>query len=59
MEALQTLYVVVPCYNEQEVLSETAKRLKIKLENLLASKKFQARVKLFLLMMDQKIRLGK
>ena len=46
MEALQTLYVVVPCYNEQEVLSETAKRLKIKLENLLASKKISSSSKI-------------
>lgn len=28
------LYVVVPCYNEQEVLPETAKRLSEKLDNL-------------------------
>lgn len=30
-----TLYVVVPCYNEQEVLRETAKRLKQKLTDLM------------------------
>ena len=29
-----TLYVVIPCYNEEELLGETTKRLKIKLENL-------------------------
>ena len=29
------LYVVVPCYNEEEVLSETTKRLCVKLENLI------------------------
>ncbi|MBR4123569.1 MAG: glycosyltransferase family 2 protein [Clostridia bacterium] len=29
------LYIVVPCYNEQEVLRETAKRLKEKLEKLI------------------------
>lgn len=46
MEALQTLYVVVPCYDEQEVLSETAKRLKTKLENLLASKKISSASKI-------------
>lgn len=27
-----TLYVVIPCYNEEEVLRETAKRLREKLE---------------------------
>ena len=27
------LYLVVPCYNEQEVLPETSKRLKEKMES--------------------------
>lgn len=31
------LYIVVPCYNEQEVLGETASRLKLKLESLKTS----------------------
>ena len=31
------LYVVVPCYNEQEVLPETSRRLKAKMEALAAS----------------------
>ena len=30
-----TLYIVVPCYNEEEVLPETSKRLKVKLEQLM------------------------
>lgn len=30
------LYIVVPCYNEEEVLPETARRLKEKLESLMA-----------------------
>lgn len=34
-----TLYVVVPCYNEQEVLRETAKRLREKFQSLIAAKK--------------------
>ena len=29
------LYIVVPCYNEQEVLPETSKRLKEKLTQLI------------------------
>ena len=29
------LYVVIPCYNEEEVLPETSKRLKIKLKELM------------------------
>ncbi len=33
------LYIVVPCYNEEEVLPETSKRLKEKLERLMASGK--------------------
>lgn len=32
------LYVVVPCYNEEEVLKETTKRLKEKLKNLIKEK---------------------
>ena len=35
----KTLFIVVPCYNEQEVLRETAKRLCKKLEALVHSKK--------------------
>ena len=31
-----TLYIVVPCYNEEAVLPETAKRLRSKLESLIA-----------------------
>ncbi len=30
-----TLYYVIPCYNEEEVLPETSKRLKIKMTNLM------------------------
>lgn len=35
----QTLYLVVPCYNEQEVLPETASRLNKKLSSLIAAGK--------------------
>ncbi len=31
------LYVVIPCYNEEEVLEETTKQLKLKLEQLIKS----------------------
>lgn len=31
----EKLYVVIPCYNEQEVIEETTKRLKEKLNNLI------------------------
>ena len=35
MKKEKTLYVVVPCYNEEEVLAETTKRLCVKLEELI------------------------
>lgn len=38
MKNIQTLYVVVPCYNEEEVLNETTRRLKEKLEKLINDK---------------------
>ena len=34
-----TLYIVVPCYNEEEVLPETSRRLREKLEALMAAGK--------------------
>ena len=34
-----TLYIVVPCYNEEEVLPETSRRLRAKLEALMAAGK--------------------
>ena len=36
---MNTLYIVVPCYNEEEVLEETTKWLKEKLNDLIKSKK--------------------
>ena len=39
------LYVVVPCYNEEEVLEETTKRLKNKLETLIKDKKISDKSK--------------
>ena len=37
------LYVVVPCYNEEEVLPETAKRMRSKLRALIADKRISPR----------------
>lgn len=34
-----TLYIVIPCYNEEEVLPETSKRLKIKVNDLMGKGK--------------------
>lgn len=39
MKNEKTLYIVVPCYKEEEVLPETSKRLKAKMETLLAAGK--------------------
>lgn len=39
MRKENTLYVVIPCYNEEEVLTETTKQLKKKMENLIKAKK--------------------
>lgn len=36
---VDTLYIVIPCYNEEEVLLETAKRLKRKMLKLIRDKK--------------------
>lgn len=37
-----TLYIVIPCYKEQEVLHETASRLKVKMESLIAAGKISS-----------------
>ncbi len=37
------LYIVVPCYNEQEVLGETSKRLLEKINNLIANEKISSK----------------
>ena len=39
------LYVVVPCYNEEEVLEETTKQLKAKMESLISKKDISAKSK--------------
>ena len=36
---MDKLYIVVPCYNEEEVLPETSKRLKAKMNQLIKAKK--------------------
>lgn len=37
MKEAKTLYVVIPCYKEEEVLPETARRMKIKMKSLMDS----------------------
>lgn len=39
------LYVVIPCYNEEEVLEETTRQLKIKLEKLISDKEISNKSK--------------
>lgn len=39
------LYMVIPCYNEEEVLEETTRQLKIKLESLIKDKKISNKSK--------------
>ena len=39
------LYIVIPCYNEEEVLEETTKQLKQKLEKLIKDKKISNKSK--------------
>ena len=43
---MDTLYVVVPCYNEEDVLPETSKRLKKKLLTLIKAEKISQRSKI-------------
>lgn len=42
---ISTLYVVIPCYNEEEVLEETTKQLKKKIEKLIKDKKISGKSK--------------
>ena len=37
MSKKPTLYIVIPCYNEEEVIEETTKRLNIKMKNLISN----------------------
>ena len=39
------LYVVIPCYNEEEVLEETTRQLKVKMEKLIKDKKISNKSK--------------
>lgn len=41
------LYVIIPCYNEEEVLPETSKRLRVKYDNLIAESKISNLSKIY------------
>ena len=45
---MERLFCVIPCYNEQEVLPETSKRLKDKIENLVSEGKISRIAEFFL-----------
>ncbi len=40
---MDVLYIVLPCYNEEEVLPETAKQLHIKMEQLIQNQKISSK----------------
>ena len=42
-----TLYIVVPCYNEEEVLPETSESLSLKLKELIRSKRISNKSRVF------------
>lgn len=46
MRKNNTLYVVIPCYNEEEVLEETTKRLREKLNKLIKDKRISNKSKI-------------
>ncbi|MGI5937025.1 MAG: glycosyltransferase family 2 protein [Oscillospiraceae bacterium] len=45
---MDTLYIVVPCYNEEEVLPETARRLREKMHSLMDRGKISGRSRILL-----------
>lgn len=45
MKEKPILYMVIPCYNEQEVLYETTKQLKVKISKLIKEKKISEKSK--------------
>lgn len=45
MKVSPILYMVIPCYNEEEVLEETTKQLKGKMESLIKTKKISEKSK--------------
>lgn len=43
---MKTVYLVVPCYNEEDVINETSNRLKVKLESLIEKKAIELNSKI-------------
>jgi len=42
-----TLFLVIPCFNEEDVLPETSKRLNIKMNNMMEQKLISRNSKVF------------
>lgn len=51
MKKCDVLYLVIPCYNEEEVLPETTKRLEKKLEGLIKKKVISEKSKVMYVML--------
>lgn len=45
-DSMKTLYMVIPCYNEEAVLNETTKRLQSKYDSLISNKKISKKSKI-------------
>ena len=43
---MKTLYIVIPCYNEEEVIKETTKRLTVKLDDMISKKQIDKNSKI-------------
>ena len=43
MTECKTIYMVVPCYNEEEVLDETTKQLSARIQSLIDAEKISAK----------------
>ena len=56
---MNKLYVVIPCYNEEEVLKETAKRIKKKMNELRNKKLIHRDSHVVFINDGSKIKLGK
>ena len=58
MRNIPKLAIIVPCYNEEQVLGETIKRLSETLENLIDKKRLKAIVLFYTSMMVVRTVLG-
>ena len=56
---MKKLYVVIPCYNEEEVLNETAKRLEVKMNSMIEEDLISPESRVVLVNDGSKIKRGK